>query len=85
VLADSAALAEDGVEAITLDVEELPVVADRHISARHEMLLFEDAGSNLAMKFTAIRGDADAAFREADHARRERFSVQRHTALPCGC
>jgi aerobic carbon-monoxide dehydrogenase large subunit len=82
VLADSAALAEDGTEAIALEIEELPVVADRHISAQHETLLFEDAGTNLAMKFTAIRGDADAAFREADYTRRERFSVQRHTALP---
>jgi carbon-monoxide dehydrogenase large subunit len=82
VLADSAALAEDGVGAIELEFEELPVVADRHISARHDTLLFEEAGSNLAMSFTAIRGDADAAFREAEYTRRERFSVQRHTALP---
>jgi aerobic carbon-monoxide dehydrogenase large subunit len=82
VLADSAALAEDGVEAIALEIEELPVVADRHISGRHETLLFEDAGSNLAMKFTAIHGDADAAFREAEYTRRGSFSVQRHTALP---
>ena len=29
VLADSAALAEDGVGAIALDIEELPPVADR--------------------------------------------------------
>jgi carbon-monoxide dehydrogenase large subunit len=82
VLADSAALAEDGVEAIALDVEELPVVADRHISARYQMLLFEDAGTNLAMQFTAISGDADAAFRDAEYTRRAQFSVQRHTALP---
>ena len=82
VLADSAALAEDGVGAIELEFEELPVVADRHISARHDTLLFEEAGSNLAMSFTVIRGDADAAFREAEYTRRERFSVQRHTALP---
>jgi carbon-monoxide dehydrogenase large subunit len=82
VLADSAALAEDGAEATALDIDELPVVTDRHISGRHERLLFEDAGSNLAMNFTAIRGDADAAFREAEYTRRERFSVQRHTALP---
>jgi carbon-monoxide dehydrogenase large subunit len=82
VLAGSAALAEDGVEAIALDIEELPVVADRHISARHETLLFEDARTNLAMKFTAIRGDADLAFRDADYTGRGRFSVQRHTALP---
>jgi aerobic carbon-monoxide dehydrogenase large subunit len=82
VLADSAALAEDGVEPIALDIEELPVVTDRHISGRHETLLFEEAGTNLAMHFTAIRGDADAAFREAEYTRREYFSVQRHTALP---
>jgi carbon-monoxide dehydrogenase large subunit len=82
VLADSRVTAEDGVEAIMLDVEELPVVSDRHSSAQPNVLLFEDAGSNLAMRFTAISGDADAAFRSADYTRRACFSVQRHTALP---
>src|SRR5439155_21104502 len=82
VLADSVALAEDGVDAIALDIEELPPVADRHISGRHEILLFEEAGSNLAMQFTALRGDAEAAFAAADYTRRERFASQRHTALP---
>src|SRR5439155_635884 len=46
VLADSAPLAEDGVEAIALDIEELPAVADRHVSGRHETLIFEEAGTN---------------------------------------
>jgi carbon-monoxide dehydrogenase large subunit len=82
VLADSAALAEDGVDAVRLDIEELPVVADRRIAGRHEVLLFEEAGSNLAMQFTALRGDTEAAFRTAEYTRREHFSVQRHTALP---
>src|SRR5580700_12125659 len=82
VLADSAALAEDGVDAIALEFEELPPIADRHISGRHEILLFEAAGSNLAMQFTALRGDADAAFAAADYTRRGRFASQRHTALP---
>ena len=82
VPADSAALAEDGIEAIALDIGELPVVADRYISQRQETLLFEDAGTNLAMQFTAIHGDADAAFRGAEYTRRAHFSVQRHTALP---
>ncbi len=82
VLADSAALAEDGVDRVALEFEELPPVADRHISGRHEILLFEEAGSNLAMQFTALRGDADAAFRDAEYTRRERFASQRHTALP---
>ena len=82
VLAESAALAEDGVEAIALEVEELPIVADRYISQRQETLLFEGAGTNLAMQFTAIRGDADAAFRDAEYTRRAHLTVQRHTALP---
>src|SRR5437762_8361613 len=82
VLADSAARAEDGVGAIVLDVEELPPVADRRVSGRHEILLFEESGTNLAMTFTGVLGDADAAFRDAPYVRRERFETQRYTALP---
>jgi carbon-monoxide dehydrogenase large subunit len=82
VLADSPALAEDGVGAIDLDIAELPPVADRQASGKHEILLFEDSDTNLAMVFTGTCGDADAAFREAEYVRRERFQVQRYTALP---
>jgi len=82
VLAESAAIAEDGVDAVKVDIEELPAVVDRHASRKHETLLFDKAGTNLAMKFTALRGDVDAAFREAGYTRRECFRVQRHTALP---
>src|SRR4051812_26737407 len=82
VLADSPALAEDGVGAIALDIEELPPVADRRASGRHNILLFDGSGTNVAMTFTATKGDADAAFREAAYVRRERFETQRYTALP---
>ena len=82
VLADSPALAEDGVGAIALNIEELPPVPDRHASGRGDVLLFEEAGTNEAMVFTGVKGDADAAFRDADYVRRERFAVQRYTALP---
>ncbi|HUC70238.1 MAG TPA: xanthine dehydrogenase family protein molybdopterin-binding subunit [Stellaceae bacterium] len=82
VLADSAALAEDGVGAIALDIEELPPVPNRRASGRHDILLFEESGTNLAMAFIAVSGDADAAFREAAYVRRECFQVQRYTALP---
>jgi aerobic carbon-monoxide dehydrogenase large subunit len=81
VLADSAALAEDGVGAIALDIDELPPVADRRASGKHETLLFAEAGTNLAMTFTAVCGDADAAFREAPYLRREQFRIQRYTAM----
>src|SRR5271170_5565278 len=82
VLADGAALAEDGVGAIGLDIEELTPVVDRRASGRNEILLFEESGTNVAMTFTALKGDADAAFSEAAYVRHGRFQVQRHTALP---
>ena len=82
VLADSPALAEDALAAIEVDIEPLPPVADRRASARDASLLFETAGSNLALKFHAVLGDADAAFAGADYVRREHFRVQRHMAMP---
>ena len=81
VVADSPALAEDGVGAISLDIEELSPVADRQASSEGTVLLFENSGTNLAMRFTATCGDVDAAFREAAYVRRERFRVQRHMAM----
>jgi carbon-monoxide dehydrogenase large subunit len=82
VLADSAAIAEDALEAIALDIEALPPVTDRDAARSDASLLFDEIGSNLAGTLTAIRGDADAAFATAPYTRRERFAVQRHTALP---
>jgi aerobic carbon-monoxide dehydrogenase large subunit len=81
VVATSAAAAEDAAEAIVLDLEELPVVADRAAAARGASL-FETAASNIAGSLTAIKGDADAAFHAAPYVRREAFTVQRHTAVP---
>ena len=66
VAADTLAQAEDALEAIELEIEPLPVAADRH-------------AGELAIKYTATKGDALRA--KAPYARRERFSVQRHTAV----
>jgi carbon-monoxide dehydrogenase large subunit len=82
VLADTAGIAEDALGLIEVDIEPLPAVADRHTSAQGASLLFEETGSNLAIKFHAVRGDAAAAFKEAPYVRRESFRTQRHTALP---
>src|SRR5260370_31269077 len=82
VLAESAALAEDALEAIDTDIESLPAVANRHASAQDRSLLFEEQGSNLAIKFHALLGDATAACRDAAYVRRESFPVQRHMAMP---
>ncbi len=82
VLADSAGVAEDALGAIEVDIEPLPAVATWQSAAKNETLLFEHKGSNVTMKFRAVLGDADAAFKDAPYTRRESFSTQRHTALP---
>ena len=58
----------------------MPPVVDRHAAATDEALLFEETGTNLAIKYTAAKGDLDHTWARADYVRRERFSVQRHTA-----
>src|SRR3984893_12701773 len=82
VVADSAALAEDALEAILVDIEPLPAVADRAAARKGDRLLFEESGTNLASTMTAVRGDIELAFRTAAYTRRERFKVQRHSAVP---
>jgi len=79
VLADSAAAAEDALEAIAVDIEPLPAVID---GANADVLLVESTSSNLALTLSGIRGNTDAAFKDAPYVRRERFSVQRHGAVP---
>jgi carbon-monoxide dehydrogenase large subunit len=82
VLADSAGVAEDALGAIEVDIEPLPAIATWQSAAKNETLLFENKDSNVTMKFRAVLGDADAAFKDAPYTRRESFSTQRHTALP---
>ncbi len=82
VLADSPAIAEDALEAITVDIEALSAVPDRDAARRNDSLLFESSGTNVATSIAAVRGDAEAAFRSASYTRREHFKVQRHAAVP---
>ncbi len=82
VVADSAALAEDALDALALEIDALPAVASRAASRANTSLLYEERGSNLVGTLTALRGDADAAFKDAAYVRRERFEVQRFTAVP---
>ena len=82
VVADSAAIAEDAADLVELDIEPLPAIVDREAAGRNEVLLFEEAGTNVAIRYDGVKGDAEAAFRNAPYVRRERFSVQRHFACP---
>ncbi len=82
VIADSPALAEDALDAIIVDIEPLPVVADRDTARKDEIILFDTVGTNTPDKLRAVRGDVDAAFKDAPYTRHAHFRVQRHAAVP---
>jgi aerobic carbon-monoxide dehydrogenase large subunit len=82
VLAESAEIAEDALQQISVEIRSLPAIMDWRASIAGATLLFDESETNLAATFMARSGDADAAFARAPYVRRERFGVQRHTALP---
>jgi aerobic carbon-monoxide dehydrogenase large subunit len=81
VIADSAAIAEDALELISVDIEQLPAVSDMESSKALNSLLFEGHGSNRAFEYVFKRGDIDGVFENADYVRRERMYVHRHTGI----
>jgi carbon-monoxide dehydrogenase large subunit len=81
IVAESAYLAEDALGLIAVEIEALPAIVDWETASRADALVHEAAGSNLTA-YTVARGDAAAAFENAPYVRRERFSYQRHAALP---
>ncbi|MCC6776783.1 MAG: xanthine dehydrogenase family protein molybdopterin-binding subunit [Hyphomicrobiales bacterium] len=82
IIAETQALAEDALEAIAVDIEPLPAVADRQAAIDGAVLLFEESGSNRAVRYSAAFGDADAMFAKAPYTRRESFRCHRLTGLP---
>ncbi len=83
VLAEDRYRAEDAGELIDVEYDELPVVVDARRAARPDAtLLFPAVGTNVVAKFELGFGDVERAVRDADVVVRERFHVQRHTAVP---
>ena len=80
-LAETASLAEDAADAVRLEIEPLTAVTDRYAAEAGGVLLFPASGTNRMVVLTAVLGDADAVFATADYRRREKFTVQRHTAV----
>ena len=82
VLADTAALAEDALEAVIVDIVPLPAVTKRDNADADGIFLFDPlVKSNCAFTFMGITGDADSVFKSAPYTRKERFEVQRYTAM----
>ena len=82
VVADSRYLAEDAFDAIQVTYEPLPAVADMDQALKDQVLIHEANSSNLAGQTTISTGDTDAAFRDAEYTRKEKFKTHRHTGNP---
>ncbi|MEA3071604.1 MAG: aerobic carbon-monoxide dehydrogenase large subunit [Alphaproteobacteria bacterium] len=82
ILAETQAAAEDALDAVHVQIDPLPAVIDSAIAAKGDVLLFENAGSNVPLTLRGVRGDPGPVFKDAAYTRRERFHVQRHGAVP---
>jgi carbon-monoxide dehydrogenase large subunit len=83
VVAESRYVAEDALELIQVDSEDLPVVSDPDEALAPEApLLYEEWGDNAFLTAAFATGDLDAAFASADGIVRERFVHHRVFAMP---
>ncbi|KAE8765909.1 xanthine dehydrogenase family protein molybdopterin-binding subunit [Georgenia thermotolerans] len=83
VIADSRYIAEDGVDALKVEIEELPPVVDPMAALEPDSpLLHEEHGSNLAYERTFTFGEVDKEFAEADIVVSDRLHWGRSAGTP---
>src|SRR5919108_4719732 len=82
VIAESRYLAEDGLDAIEIAYDPLPVVLDAQEGLKDQVVVHEKAGTNLAAVHEFSIGDVARAFAEAEYTRTELFRVHRFTGNP---
>src|SRR5712691_11681399 len=81
VVAESRSQAEDAVQLIEVDWEELPVVVDMEASLRGDVLIHEDLKDNICFSRDLDTGGVDEAFASADVVVEETFHFGRHTGV----
>jgi aerobic carbon-monoxide dehydrogenase large subunit len=83
VVAESRALAEDGLDLVEVEYEPLPAAVDPEAARGDGALrLYPDWPDNVTVHFAHAIGDPDGAFAGADVVVRERFRIQRQVGLP---
>jgi len=82
VVAESRAIAEDGVSRVRVEWEPLPVVTNPETALDPSTpVIHPELGDNLAFKLELTSGDAEAAFKSADVVLAETFTMGRHTGV----
>src|SRR6185369_8326235 len=81
IVAASRAIAEDAAELVDIDWEPIPPVPDAEAALRPESARLFPAG-NIASRWSFDIGDVGTALAQAAVTVRERFEIQRHSAVP---
>jgi carbon-monoxide dehydrogenase large subunit len=82
IVAESRAIAEDGVSRVRVEWEPLPVVTDPETALDPSTpVIHPELGDNLAFKLELASGDVERAFKEADTVLSETFTMGRHTGV----
>jgi len=83
VVASDPYAARDGLDAIDVEYDPLPVVTDAEAAAQNgSPLTHPDLGTNIAYTQVSGSGDIDDAFRKADRVIKHRLHHQRLTPMP---
>src|SRR5688500_9507747 len=81
VVAESRTQAEDAVELIEAQWEELPVVVDMEDALSNSSVIHAELGDNVCFKRELDTNGVDEAFRQADLVVEETFHFGRHTGV----
>ena len=86
VVATDRHLAEDAVEQIQVEWENLTVVADAEKALESESpLVHEELGDNIIGQIEVEKGDVESAFAVAPYRLKRRFKHHRYSAMPLEC
>ena len=82
VVAESRAIAEDGISRVRVEWGPLPAATDPESALDPSTpVIHPELGDNLAFRLDLASGDADRAFAEADTVLHETFTMGRHTGV----
>ncbi|MDQ3045371.1 MAG: molybdopterin-dependent oxidoreductase, partial [Chloroflexota bacterium] len=83
VVATSAAVAEDAVDAVVVEYDQLPNIATPKAGERPDaQLVYENVKGNIGSRWNRTEGDIEAAFRDAPVVAKARIRSQRLAGVP---
>ena len=82
VIATSRAAAEDGADAVVVDIDPLPPVTSAAARGDNDAAVWDEAPNNVLWSGEEVWGDPDGAFASAAHVISETLTQHRHTCVP---